>query len=72
MNNETNNEKIILSHKKGLKIHLSLKDKTWRNGIVIDIKPDFFMFLDEVSGEEPIFFLELHNVEPYTEDKNDK
>ncbi len=66
-NMNTNEEKIYLAHSKKLKVHIILKDKTWRNGFVKKIKPDFFIFIDEVNGEEPLFFLEVHDVQPYME-----
>ena len=70
MNNEnmkTNEEIISLALTKNLKVHLVLKDKSWRNGFVKEISADFFIFEDLINGREPIFFLELIKVEPYME-----
>jgi len=73
MNEETkqrlNEEKILSALKNSIKLHLTLKDKTFRNGYVKEIGADFFIFSDEINGDEPIFFLELHKVEPYIKEK---
>ena len=64
------NERLIeLAHSKQIKIHLVLNDGTWRNGFVVEINPNFFMFKDDKNLEEPFFFLQIKNVEPFTEDK---
>ena len=34
------------------------------NGIVLDVKPEFLILDDEKLGEMPIFFSEIHNIEP--------
>ena len=60
-------EKIYSAFKNKTKVHLTLMDKTWRNGIVKQVLATWFMLEDEVNGEEPIFFLEVHKVEPFTE-----
>ena len=65
---ELNEEKINSALLNSTKLHLSLKDRSFRNGYVLEIKKDFFIFCDEINGKEPIFFLELRNVEPYIED----
>jgi len=62
-----NEAKINSAFVNGTKLHLSLKDRTFRNGFVQEIKIDFFVFRDEINGIEPIFFLELYNVEPTME-----
>lgn len=69
-----NEEKINSAFRNSTKIHLTLKDKTFRNGYIKEIGADFFIFQDDVNGVEPIFFLELHNVEPNIkgEKKEDK
>ena len=64
-----NEEKILLSFQKKIKIHLTLRDGSFRNGFVKELKSDFFMFDDTINGIEPIFFLELKNVEPYMEER---
>ena len=69
MNNETTNineEKISRARFSELKVHLTLRDGSYRNGFVKNIYDDYFLFYDDVNGNEPIFFLELRNVEPYT------
>ena len=57
--NYENNELLLLAHKKQIKIHLILKDTSWRNGFVKELSGDFFMFEDPVNGLEPIFYLQV-------------
>ncbi len=64
-----NEEKINKAFNSNLKIHIDLRDGSWRNGYIKEISADFFMFEDMVNGEEPIFFLELKKVEPYLNKK---
>ena len=66
--NKTNEEKILLSFQKAIKLHLLLKNGDWRNGYVKELSSDFFVFTDDVNGSEPIFFMELKKVEPYLEE----
>jgi len=56
---------LLLSFEKQVKIHIALKDGTWRNGFVKGIRADFFLFEDKENGVEPIFFLELKKIDPY-------
>lgn len=67
-NQEVNEQKLLKAFNSNLKLHIVLKDKTWRNGFVKELKADFFLFEDKINGIEPIFFLELLKVEPYLEE----
>ena len=60
-------KRIYLAFSKKIKIHIKLKDESWRNGYVKNISPDFFIFDDRVHGIEGIFYLELKRVKPFTE-----
>jgi hypothetical protein len=62
-----NHELILFSFENKTMIHLALKDKSWRNGFVKEIKPDFFMFEDRENGIEPIFYLQVYKVSPYAD-----
>ena len=64
-----NEEKIYSAYKSKIKLHLTLRDKTFRNGFVEEIKADYFLFKDDINGSEAIFFLELWNIEPAKEAK---
>ena len=70
-NKTLNIEKIKEAYYKSIKLHLVLKNKDWRNGYVKELSADFFVFRDDVNGEQPIFFLELHKVEPYLKEKKE-
>ena len=60
-----NEEKILFSFENKLKVHITLKNKSWRNGIVKSMHAGYFLFHDEVNGEEAIFFLEVKKICPY-------
>ena len=64
-----NEELIFEALKSSTKIHITLKDGSWRNGFVTEIKADFFMFDDKENGIEPFFFLQLKEIKPYIEEK---
>ncbi len=62
-------DKIKKALDSSLKIHLRLRDASWRNGYVLKTFADFFMFKDDFNEEEPIFYIELKNVKPCVEEK---
>ena len=67
------NEQLIrLAFSKGIKIHITLNDETWRNGMVQEVSADFFMLEDKENGIEPFFYIQLKNVEPFREEKNER
>jgi len=68
MNDEViNNEELIrLAFSKQIKIHLILKDGTWRNGFVTETFSDFFHFKDKENDEEPFFYIQVADVQPFT------
>jgi len=68
MNNEKINEQLIrLAFSKGIKIHITLQDGTWRNGMVQSVEGDVFDLEDKENGVEAFFYMQLKNVEPFTE-----
>lgn len=71
MNDETiNNEQLVrLAFSKQIKVHLILKNGSWRNGFVTEIFPDSFKFKDTENDEEPFFYIQLIDVQPFTEPK---
>lgn len=66
---QNNIEKIRKSFSNKIKIHLSLKDKTWRNGFVKEVLGDVFSFEDLENGLESFFYLEVYNVEPFMKEE---
>lgn len=62
---KSNEEKIYEAFSKNVKVHLKLKDRSFRNGMVVETHADFFIFMDEINGEEPFFYIELRDVNPY-------
>ena len=64
--------KILNSFKNNLKLHLVLKDNTWRNGYIKEIKKEFLIFEDTENGKEAIFFIDLKKVQPYIQLNKDE
>jgi len=62
-----NKEKVIKAFESNLKLHIKLKNSSWRNGFVKSIEADFFIFEDNMNGEEPFFWIELLKVDPCLE-----
>lgn len=69
MNNEiiSNEQLVRLACSKQIKVHLILKDKTWRNGFVKEVLGDVFMFEDIENGIEPFFYIQVGDVQPFME-----
>ena len=71
MNNENlgiNEEKINEAYSNHIKIHIVLRDGSWRNGYIKELGGGFFIITDSVNGDEPIFLIELKDVEPFMEE----
>ncbi len=52
-----------------LKVHISKKSGTYYNGVIVEVKPDFFFIEDQQDGKQLVFFKELGKpIETYTED----
>lgn len=63
-----NEEKINSAFNNKTKVHITLRNKSWRNGIITYIGADFFIIEDMINGQDPIFFLDLDKIEPFKED----
>lgn len=53
-------------------IHLKLKDNSWRNGKVVRIENNYFVFKDFKNKEEGFFFHEVVKISPYIKHSSDK
>jgi hypothetical protein len=66
--NEVLNEQLIkTAFSKTIKVHLKLRDGTFRNGFVTKLSPDFFLFSDDKRKLESFFYLQVRGVDPFTE-----
>jgi predicted Zn-dependent protease len=66
--NEILNEKLIkTAYEQKMKVHLVLKDSTWRNGFVMALHTGYFLFKDTENELESIFYLKVYDVKPYIE-----
>ena len=71
--NQTLNKKLILTaFKSQLKIHVNLVDGYFKNGTVKEMSADFFIMKKNDGYEEPIFYIEVRDVEPYIEKKKEE
>ncbi len=51
------------------KVHVSKKDGTWWNGIIVEVKNKFFFIDDVEDGKQLVFFIELAKpIQPYQEE----
>jgi len=63
-----NYERAKVFLEKQLKIHISKKNGTYYNGIITEVKPDFFFMEDQEDGQQLVFFIELNKpIETFTE-----
>jgi len=69
-NDEVNEELIRKAYTNSTKLHLSLKDRNFRNGYVKSCEESFFDFVDDILGEISIYFLKVYNVSPCKEANN--
>ncbi len=64
-----NHERAKVFCEKEIKVHVSKKEGIWFNGIIIEVKPDFFFIIDQEDGRQLIFFKELKSdIKEYTKD----
>ncbi len=69
MTNDTNEELIrqrvnyFFNIKKA--VHIKFKKGNWKNGEIIEISSDFFMLDEFLEGPQPIFFLQIEDIDPY-------
>jgi len=67
------NEQLVrLAFSKNIKVHLTLTNNSWRNGNIIAVYPDFFLFKDIENLEEPFFYMQVRTIEPYLNLKKEK
>lgn len=55
--------------KENVQVHISfnmLSNKGWNNGIIIEVKEDYFVLDEKQDGLKDIFFKEIRNIERFT------
>lgn len=52
------------------RVHISLRNFKFYNGLIVDVNTDFLIIIDEKLGQLPIYFNEIYDIEP-REEKND-
>ena len=72
MMRQSEEERLILIKKKveafqplNERVHTTLKGGMWKRGIIITIKPDFFLLNETLEGILPVFFQEVSKIEKY-------
>lgn len=56
---------------KQITAHLDTKDKTFYNGLILELHETFLVILDRVLGESPIAFSEIEIIERWKGGKYD-
>jgi hypothetical protein len=49
-------------------VHIVTKDDTWINGYIVSVYDDYFVVLDRVDGEIPIFYADVDKFNFFTGD----
>jgi len=50
--------------KRSTPVHVSLYNKRFYNGAIIEMSSDFFLMVDKVLGDLPIFFAQIYDLVP--------
>ena len=63
--NETNElyEKAKFFFTKDVAVHISKKNNWFHNGKIVNLEKEFLILIDEKTGEMPIFFNEIIEIE---------
>lgn len=65
-------EKVDYFYKEKVVVHIKLKSGFWKRGVIINKRPASFFILNEnLEGSQPIFYLEIKDIEKYIEKKGD-
>lgn len=46
-------------------IHVTYTDDTWNNGLIVEVREEFFMIDDFEDGLIPVFFAKVKKIEKY-------
>lgn len=63
MDNETTRKKAEFFKNRNIAVHISKKNNWFANGKILEIESDFLILIDDIEGEMPIFFDEIHEIE---------
>lgn len=55
--------KFYFEHK--ISIHIDTFDNKFYNGLIIELHENFFVLFDKISGDTPISYTEIRNLEKY-------
>lgn len=58
--------------KRGIFVHIDLKDGLFLNGTISEVSSDFFIFNDRIKGELPVFFQEIKALEIFRLNKKEE
>lgn len=71
MINETQDENELLRKKSDAycilnkKVHISYKNGMWKRGIIKEVNAEFFILVESLEGDMPVFYQEIKSIEPY-------
>lgn len=51
-------------------VHVSCKNGSFHNGVIVEVTPDFFFIVDRLNGKQLVFFVELSKpIQEYMENE---
>ena len=63
--NEMMMKRIEFFYSNNKKVHISLENNKFYNGIIVRIEHDLLILRDQVLGETPIFYNEINEIEGF-------
>ena len=71
MNREEIITKLKFFYENKIHIHVDTSNEKYYNGLIFEIKEDYFVLHDRVLGRMPITISEIVNLERFREEKRD-
>jgi hypothetical protein len=56
-------EKVKTFFKLKILVHISLKNKDWRNGKILSVSDKFFLLNEKILGQIPIFYSDIYEID---------
>lgn len=65
--NEKYGDKSLFYSKEKIKVHIGLNNGKFLNGLIKEIGADFLIMEDRIMKRTIVFFIEIREMEPFTE-----
>lgn len=60
---KSNKLKVKAFFENDIPVHLLKLDREWMNGIIVEVRDDFFFINERKKGKRMVFFHELYHIE---------